>query len=192
MNALLALSRLIDGLNERIGRTVMWLVLVVALVSAGNALVRYVFSTSSNAWLELQWYLFAAIFLGCAGYTLLHNEHIRIDVVAGRFSRRTAAWIDIFGTIFFLLPLMLFMMELSWPVFMNAWNSGETSANAGGLIRWPARLMIPIGLALLSLQGISELIKRIAFLRGLIPDPGDKASSHHAPPPVADAEEIAR
>lgn len=191
MNALLALSRLIDGINERIGRTVMWLVLVVALVSSGNALFRYVFSNSSNAWLELQWYLFAAIFLLCAGYTLLHNEHIRIDVVAGRFSRRTAAWIDIFGTLFFLLPLMLFMMELSWPVFMNAWNSGETSANAGGLVRWPARLLIPIGLALLSLQGISELIKRIAFLKGLIPDPGEKKTEEIIPVMV-DPQEGAR
>lgn len=188
MNGLLALSRLIDGINERIGRTVMWLVLVVALVSSGNALVRYALSTSSNAWLELQWYLFATIFLLCAGYTLLHNEHIRIDVVAGRFSRRTAAWIDIFGTLFFLLPLMLFMMKLSWPAFMNAWTSGETSANAGGLIRWPARLLIPIGLALLSAQGVSELIKRIAFLRGLIPDPGEKKTEGVMPIMVDDQE----
>lgn len=181
MNQLLSFSRLIDALNERIGRTVMWLVLVTVLVSAGNAIVRKAFNNSSNAWLELQWYLFGVIFLCCAGYALLHNEHIRIDVVAGRWSARTKAKIDIFGTLFFLLPMSLLIMELSWPIFMNAWNSGETSANAGGLTRWPARLMIPVGFFLLSLQGISELIKRIAFLKGMIPDPGEKTSGHGTP-----------
>lgn len=181
MNFLLSLSRFIDGLNERVGKAVMWLVLVTVLVSAGNAIVRKAFDMSSNAWLELQWYLFAVIFLFCAGYALLHNEHIRIDVVASRWSARTRAWIDIFGTLVFLLPVSLYIMELSWPIFMNAWHSGETSANAGGLIRWPARLMIPIGFFLLSLQGISEMIKRIAFLKGMIPDPGEKASAHGAP-----------
>lgn len=188
MNFLLSLSRFIDALNERVGRAVMWLVLVTVLVSAGNAIVRKVFSTSSNAWLELQWYLFAVVFLFCAGYALLHNEHIRIDVVAGRWSARTKAKIDIFGTLFFLLPMSLLIMDLSWPIFMNAWNSNETSANAGGLIRWPARLMIPVGFFLLSLQGISELIKRIAFLKGLIPDPGERSSAHGAPvlPVIAD------
>jgi TRAP-type mannitol/chloroaromatic compound transport system permease small subunit len=129
---------------------------------------------SSNAFLELQWYLFAMVFLLCAGYTLLHNEHIRIDVVTGRFSARTRAWVDVFGTLCFLLPVSLFIMWLSWPIFMNAWVSGEMSSNAGGLVRWPARLMIPVGFFLLSLQGVSELIKRIAFLRGLIPDPAEK------------------
>lgn len=193
MNPLLSFSRLIDALNERVGRTVMWLVLVTVLVSSGNAIVRKVFSNSSNAWLELQWYLFAAVFLFCAGYALLHNEHIRIDVVAGRWSARTKAKIDIFGTLFFLLPMTLLIMDLSWPIFMNAWNSGETSANAGGLTRWPARLMIPVGFFLLSLQGISELIKRIAFLKGLIPDPNEKSSGHGAPviPQMAD-EGVAR
>ena len=171
MRGLLALSRAIDALNERIGNLVYWLVLVMVLVSAGNATTRYALSISSNAWLELQWYLFAAVFLLCAGYTLLHNEHIRIDVVSSRLSRRTQIWIDVFGTLFFLLPMSLYIMWSSWPGFMNAWTSGEVSGNAGGLIRWPARLIVPVGFFLLSLQGISELIKRIAYLMGLIPDP---------------------
>jgi TRAP-type mannitol/chloroaromatic compound transport system permease small subunit len=184
MNLLLALSRGIDALNERIGQLVKWLVLATVLVSSGNAMTRYLLNQSSNAWLELQWFLFAAIFLLCSGYTLLHNEHIRIDVVAGRFSRRTQTWIDIFGTVVFLLPMSLFILWLSWPIFINAWTSGETSSNAGGLLRWPARLMIPVGFTLLSIQGISELIKRIAFLRGLIPDPAEKHSAHGDAPVI--------
>jgi len=171
MKLLLAVSRAIDALNERIGRLVLWLVLAMVLVSSANALSRYAFNLSSNAWLELQWYLFAAVFLLCSGYTLLHNEHIRIDVVSSRLSRRTQVWIDIFGTLFFLFPLSITIMWLSWPIFMNAWMSGEISSNAGGLIRWPARLLVPVGFFLLTLQGVSELIKRVAFLRGLIPDP---------------------
>ena len=174
MKPLLTLSRLIDALNERIGRLVYWLVLVMVLVSAANATSRYALDRASNAWLELQWYLFAAVFLLCAGYTLLHNEHIRIDVIAGRLSRRAQVWIDIFGTVFFLLPMAGFMVWLSWPIFMNAWNSNEISVNAGGLIRWPARALVPAGFFLLTLQGVSELIKRVAFLRGLIPDPLEK------------------
>ena len=176
MKALLTISRAIDAVNERIGRLLLWLVLVVVLVSAGNATSRYLLNLASNAWLELQWYLFAAIFLGCAGYTFLHNEHIRIDVISSRLSRRTQIWIDILGTVFFLLPVSLYIMWLSWPIFMNAWTSGEVSNNAGGLIRWPARFMVPAGFFLLSLQGVSELIKRIAVLRGLIPD----QIEHHA------------
>jgi len=146
----------------------------MALVSAGNAAFRYLFNLSSNAWLELQWYLFSAVFLLCAGYTLLNDEHIRIDVVSSHLSRRAQLWIDIFGTLFFLLPVSIFIMWLSWPVFINAWTSQEISSNAGGLIRWPVRLLVPLGFFLLSLQGFSELIKRVAYLRGLIPDPGDK------------------
>jgi len=176
MNVLLAISRAIDALNERVGRTVLWLILVMALVSTANAVYRYVFNNSSNAWLELQWYMFAGVFLLCSGYTLLHDEHIRIDVINSHLSRRTQIWIDIFGTICFLLPMTIFITWLSWPIFVNAWVSGETSSNAGGLIRWPARLLIPVGFFLLSLQGISELIKRIAYLRGLIPDPVEKHS----------------
>lgn len=178
MRILLAVSRAIDALNERIGRLVYWLVLIMVLVSAGNATSRYALSIASNAWLELQWYLFAAVFLLCAGYTLLHNEHIRIDIIAGRFSRRVQTWIDIFGTVFFLLPIATYMMWSSWPIFMNAWTSGEVSGSAGGLIRWPVRLLVPAGFFLLTLQGVSELIKRIAYLQGLIPDPVEK----HADP----------
>src|SRR5215467_14455658 len=125
MRVLLALSRGIDALNERIGRVVLWLVLAMALLSSVNAVARYLFNRSSNAWLELQWYMFAAIFLLCSGYALLHNEHIRIDVVSSRFSRRTQIWIDVVGTLFFLLPMSILILKLSWPVFMNAWSSGE-------------------------------------------------------------------
>jgi TRAP-type mannitol/chloroaromatic compound transport system permease small subunit len=174
VNFLLSLSRLIDALNERVGRVVYWLVLVMVLVSSANALSRYALSIASNAWLELQWYLFAGVFLLCSGYTLRHNEHIRIDVITGRLSRRGQMWIDIFGTLFFLLPMAVYITWLSWPIFMNAWNSNEISGSAGGLIRWPARLLVPVGFCLLSLQGVSELIKRIAFLQGLIPDPLEK------------------
>jgi TRAP-type mannitol/chloroaromatic compound transport system permease small subunit len=174
MKMLLKISRAIDALNEKIGRAVTWLVLVMVLVSASNASARYLFNLSSNAWLELQWYLFATVFLLCAGYTLLHNDHIRIDIISSRLSRRAQAWIDVFGTIFFLLPMAIFIMCLSWPIFVNAWVSSEMSSNAGGLIRWPARLLVPFGFFLLSLQGVSELIKRIAFLEGLIPDPMEK------------------
>jgi TRAP-type mannitol/chloroaromatic compound transport system permease small subunit len=171
MKPLLALSRGIDAVNERLGRLVYWCILVMVLVSSSNATSRYAFSVASNAWLELQWYLFSAVFLLCAGYTLLHNEHIRIDIVSSRLPRRVQIWIDVFGLVFFLLPMSLFIMWLSWPVFVNAWTSGEISVNAGGLVRWPVRLLVPIGFFLLSLQGISELIKRIAYLRKLIPDP---------------------
>jgi TRAP-type mannitol/chloroaromatic compound transport system permease small subunit len=174
MKQLLALSRAIDFVNERIGRVIYWGVLIMVLVSAANATSRYALNMASNAWLELQWYLFALVFLFCSGYTLLHNEHVRIDVVSSHLSRRTQVWIDVFGFLLFLLPMSLFIMWLSWPVFMNAWTSGEISGNAGGLIRWPARLMVPLGFFLLSLQGFSELIKRIAFLKGLIPDPVEK------------------
>ena len=174
MKILLTLSRLIDALNEVVGRLTYWLVLVAVLVSAGNATIRYTFNMSSNAWLEIQWYLFSAVFLFCAGYTLLHNQHIRIDVVTGRFSRRVHAWIDIIGTLLFLMPMAITILWLSWPVFVDAYQRHEVSTNAGGLIIWPARLMVPIGFLLLVLQGISELIKRIAFLRGMIPDPTEK------------------
>jgi TRAP-type mannitol/chloroaromatic compound transport system permease small subunit len=161
-------------MNERVGRAVYWLILVAVLVSAGNAVVRYAFNRSSNAWLEIQWYLFSAVFLFCAGYTLLHNQHVRIDVIAGRLSKRAQAWIDLFGTLLFLLPMAITIMWLSWPVFIDAYRSNEISTNAGGLTVWPARLMVPVGFLLLVLQGLAELIKRIAYLRGLIPDPTEK------------------
>ena len=174
MKTLLRLSGLIDALNERVGHLSYWLILVAVLVSAGNATMRYTFNMSSNAWLEIQWYLFSAVFLFCAGYALLHNQHVRIDVISGRMSRRARAWIDVFGTLFFLLPMSIAIMWMSWPVFVQAYELQEMSGSAGGLIVWPARLMVPLGFLLLSLQGISELIKRIAFLRGLIPDPSEK------------------
>ena len=174
MSSLLSLSRLIDRASDRIGHIVYWLVLATVLISAANAVVRKAFNYSSNAYLEIQWYLFSAIFLLLAGYTLLRNDHVRIDVLAGRFSKRVQTWIDILGTLFFLMPMAILIMWLSWPVFVDAYEHHEISTNAGGLIIWPARLIVPIGFALLVLQGISELIKRIAFLRGLIPDPTEK------------------
>jgi len=174
MQALLKLSRSIDSLNALVGRLVYWLVLVAVLVSAGNAVSRYALNASSNAWLEIQWYLFSAIFLFCSGYTLLHNQHVRIDVISGRLSAHARAWIDVFGTLFFLLPMAIGIMWLAWPVFIDAYTRGEVSTNAGGLIIWPARLMLPVGFLLLVLQGFSELVKRIAFIRGLIRDPAEK------------------
>jgi TRAP-type mannitol/chloroaromatic compound transport system permease small subunit len=187
MNLLLGLARAIDSLNERVGKLAYWLVLVAVLISAGNAVVRYTLNLSSNAWLEIQWFLFSAVFLFCAGYTLLHNQHVRIDIVAAQFSKRVQAWIDIFGTVFFLLPMAISILWLSWPVFMDAYRSNEVSSNAGGLAVWPARLLLPIGFLLLVLQGFSELIKRIAFLRGLIPDPSEKDTGPTAEEQLAEA-----
>ena len=174
MKRTLALSRAIDALNEHVGKLCYWLILVAVLISSGNAVVRYSLNRSSNAWLEIQWYLFSAVFLFCAGYTLLHNQHVRIDIVSGLFSKRVQTWIEVFGTVFFLLPMAATIMWLSWPVFIDAYQSNEVSTNAGGLTIWPARLMLPIGFLLLILQAVSELIKRVAFLRGIIPDPSEK------------------
>ena len=174
MNALLKFSRLIDALTERIGKAVLWLVLVVVLVSAANAIMRYTIHYSSNAFLEIQWYLFGVIFLFSSGYTLLRNEHVRIDLVSSRFSKRGQVWIDIFGILFFLMPMAIVIMLLSWPVFMHAFESQEMSNSAGGLIVWPARLMIPVGFFLLILQAISELIKRAGFLMGLCANPMER------------------
>ncbi|HWC45734.1 MAG TPA: TRAP transporter small permease subunit [Casimicrobiaceae bacterium] len=190
MNALLALSRAIDAVTERIGRIVYWLVLVVVLISAANATVRKAFDYSSNAYLEVQWYLFSVIFLFGAGYTLLRNEHVRIDIIQGRLSPRAQNWIDVFGIVFFLMPMSLIIMWLSWPLFIDSLHRHEVSTNAGGLIIWPARLMVPIGFALLIMQGVSELIKRIAFLMGRIPDPLEKRQEKSAEEELA--EEIAR
>lgn len=187
MNALLAFSRAVDALSERVGRTVYWLVLVAVVISAVNAIVRKVFNWSSNSLLEIQWYLFSAVFLLCAGYTLLRNEHVRIDVIAGRLSKRKQIWIDILGTIFFLMPMSILIMYLSWFTFLNAYRSNEVSTNAGGLILWPARILVPIGFALLILQGFSELIKRIAFLQGRIPDPTEKKLDKTAEDELAQA-----
>jgi TRAP-type mannitol/chloroaromatic compound transport system permease small subunit len=174
MQGLLRVAKLIDWLNEHVGRSVYWLVLAAVIVSAVNAIVRKLFNMSSNAFLELQWYLFSAIFLFCAGYALLHNAHVRIDVVTGRLSPKAQAWIDIFGTVFFLLPMALLFIWLSWPIFIRTYTHGEISTNAGGLLIWPARLMVPIGFTLLALQGVSELIKRVAFVMGKGPDPVER------------------
>jgi TRAP-type mannitol/chloroaromatic compound transport system permease small subunit len=174
LKMLLPVCRLIDGLNERIGRTVYWLVLVAVLISAGNAIVRYGLNTSSNAWLEVQWYIFSAIFLLCSGYTLLRNEHIRIDIVINGLSKRKQIWIDVIGGLLFLIPMCVTIIYLSWPMVLDSYVRQEMSTDAGGLIRWPVKLLIPVGFSLLLLQGISETIKRIAFLAGLIEDPTEK------------------
>ena len=173
MSSLLKLSRLIDGLNGLIGKLAMWLILAATLISAGNAIVRKILGTSSNAWLEVQWYLFAAVFMLGGGYAFLRNAHVRIDFISSKFSQRTRNWIDVVGIIVFLFPLCIMMIVEGWPVFERAWASGEMSSNAGGLIRWPVYLLIPAGFAVLMVQGLSELIKRIAYLNGQGPDPLD-------------------
>jgi len=171
MKQLLGLSRVIDKLSNLVGSTIIWLVLATVLVSAVNAIVRKVFSIGSNAYLEMQWYLFAAVFMLGAGYAFLHNVHVRIDFLSTQLTARARNWIDIVGIVVFLVPLCVLMIWLSWPLFTNAWVSGEMSQNAGGLIRWPVYLLMPAGMALLLAQALSELIKRFAYLRGLIPDP---------------------
>jgi TRAP-type mannitol/chloroaromatic compound transport system permease small subunit len=192
VQGLINISKLIDRLNDNVGKLTYWLTLVAVLVSSGNATVRYLFDTSSNAWLELQWYLFSAVFLLCGGYALLHGSHVRIDVVYGRWSRRTQLWIDVFGTVVFLLPMAILILYLSWPVFMNAFMNKEVSSNAGGLIVWPARLLLPVGFFLLVLQGISELIKRLAILQGLLPDPTLEETGPSAEEELAQAIKEAR
>jgi TRAP-type mannitol/chloroaromatic compound transport system permease small subunit len=177
MKALLALSRAIDALNERLSVIADWLVLLSCLISAGNAFSRYAFSISSNAWLEIQWYMFGALVLLGASYTLKRNEHVRVDIVYSNVSTRRQIGIDIFGSILFLLPATIILCYLSWPIFYNSWIQGEVSANAGGLLRWPIKIFLPIGFALLSLQGLSELIKRIAMLTGHM-----KADLHYERP----------
>ena len=170
MHSLLQFSRAVDALSAWIGRLVMWLVLITTFISAGNAIVRKLFNTSSNALLEIQWYIFAAVFMLGAGYAFLRNAHVRIDFISSKFSARTRNWIDIGGIVLFLFPLCYLMITLGWPTFENAWVSGEMSSNSGGLIRWPVYALIPLGFALLMLQGTSELIKRVAFLKGVGPD----------------------
>jgi TRAP-type mannitol/chloroaromatic compound transport system permease small subunit len=174
MNGLLKLSRGIDWLNAQVGKWVIWLILASTVISAINALVRKIFNTSSNAYLEVQWYLFAGAFLLAAGYTLLNGEHVRIDVVSSHFSKRRQIWIDVFGFVFFLFPVCLIVLYYGIPFFLQGYRSGEMSSNAGGLVRWPVYILIPTGFTLLLLQGISELIKRLAFLQGLIRDPTQK------------------
>lgn len=171
MQALLKLSNTIDAINRFIGKNVIWLILASTLISAINAVVRKSFNVSSNAFLEVQWYLFAATFMLASGYTLLNGEHVKIDVIYGRLKKRTQIWIDIFGFLFFLLPVCGAVIWFSTPFFLNGYNSGETSGNSGGLIRWPVYAVMPLGFGLLWMQGVSELIKRVAFLIGLIDDP---------------------
>jgi TRAP-type mannitol/chloroaromatic compound transport system permease small subunit len=171
VGGLLALSRAIDAVNYRIGKWVAWLVVAAVLVSAVNATVRKLFDTSSNAWLELQWYLFSIVFLMCASWTLMANEHIRIDIVNNFFPKRLRNWIDVFGHLFFLLPFTLVMIVTGWPFFRASWRVNEISSNAGGLLVWPIKLLVPVAFTFLFFQGVSELIKRIAVMRGLIPDP---------------------
>lgn len=166
MEVLLAISRAIDRANEKIAGIANWMVLLSCLISAGNAFSRYSFSQSSNAWLEIQWYMFGAMILLGASYTLKKNEHVRVDIVYGHLSTRTQIWIDIAGGVLFLLPATVIIGWLAWPMFQNSFAQGEISANAGGLLRWPIKLMIPLGFWLLTLQGLSEIIKRIAMLSG--------------------------
>jgi TRAP-type mannitol/chloroaromatic compound transport system permease small subunit len=171
VTALLRVSRAIDALNEGIGKLVMWLILAAVVISAGNAVMRKAFDIGSNAYLEIQWYLFSAVFLLGSGYVFLRNAHVRIDFVSSKLSKRTNAIIDAVGMVVFLIPLCLILISLSWPVFERSWVSGEMSQNAGGLIRWPVQLLIPLGFSILLMQAFSELIKRIAFIKGLVPEP---------------------
>lgn len=173
MSSLLRFSRFIDLANERIGKASAWLILVAVVICTGNALVRYTVNLSSNGWLEIQWYLNSAMFLLVAAYALKRNDHVRIDVIAGKLSARTQAWIDIVGSLFALLPVVLIIIWYSWPTLVSSWTINEYSSDPGGLIRWPVRLLIPVAFSLLALQGVSEIIKRAAFLQGLIPNPAE-------------------
>jgi TRAP-type mannitol/chloroaromatic compound transport system permease small subunit len=172
-------------MNQTIGRAATWLVLVAVLLSSGNAVIRYALNESSNAWLEAQWYLFSAVFLLCAPYTLLRNEHIRIDILSGRLSARARTWIDLLGGVFFLAPTALLIVVTSWPMFMDSFLRHEYSSDAGGLLRWPAKLLIPVGFGLLALQGFSEIAKRAVFLAGRGPDPA-QPTSHPALDSIAE------
>lgn len=185
MSFLLRLSRVIDAINDFIGRKVAWLILVAVLVSAGNATIRKAFDMSSNAWLELQWYLYGAVFLLAAAYTLQKNEHVRIDFISNMLTKRTRDWIDLLGHIFFLLPFTVLIVYLSVPWLMKSISSGEVSANAGGLLLWPAKSFVVIGFSLLTAQAISEIIKRIAVIRDLIPEPYEE---HEVPAIIVDME----
>jgi TRAP-type mannitol/chloroaromatic compound transport system permease small subunit len=178
MKPLLGFSRLIDAATERVGKAVSWLILVAVLVSAGNAIIRKAFNISSNAWLEAQWYLFGAAFMFAAAYTLSQNEHIRIDIAYGMFSRRVQHWIDLFGHVFFLMPFVLLMLYYLVPYVRMSYVSGEVSSSAGGLIIWPAKAVLLIGFILLALQGVSEIIKKIAIMTGHMDDPAPYVPSH--------------
>jgi TRAP-type mannitol/chloroaromatic compound transport system permease small subunit len=187
MQALLKFSNLIDALNRFIGKYVIWLILASTVISALNAVIRKAFNFSSNSFLEVQWYLFAATFMLCAGFTLLNGEHVKIDVLYSRWSKRAQTWIDVFGFTFFLLPFCSAILWFSVPFFLKGFHSGEMSSNAGGLIRWPVYAMMPLGFGLLWLQGSSELIKRVAFLMSLIDDPTEKVLGKTAEEELAEA-----
>ncbi|MBA3772204.1 MAG: TRAP transporter small permease subunit [Ramlibacter sp.] len=187
MQSLLKFSRAVDWLNTQIGKYVIWLILLSTVISGFNAVVRKSFNYSSNAFLEVQWYLFAASFLLAAGYTLLNGEHVKIDVVSSRLSKRSQIWIDVIGFTLFLTPVCLAILWYGTPFFLKGFYSGEMSSNAGGLLRWPVYLMMPVGFTLLLLQGFSELIKRVAFLKGLIDDPTAKKVEKTAEEELADA-----
>ena len=180
MRRLIGISKAIDALNERLGRGVSWLVLAAVLIAAGNATTRKLFSLSSNAWLEAQWYLFSAVFLIAAGWTLLKSEHVKVDLVYGRLPRKAQLYIDVVGTLLFLVPFCLITIHLSWPIVVAKFQSAEVSNNTGGLLLWPVWLLIPLGFSLLFLQGVSELIKRIAVLNGKLPDPADATDADDA------------
>ena len=187
MNGLLKFSKGVDWLNTQVGKYVIWLILASTVISGVNAVVRKAFDMSSNAYLEVQWYLFAAAFLLAAGYTLLNGEHVKIDVISGKLSKRAQIWIDVFGFVVFLTPVCLAILWYGIPFFLKGFQSGEMSSNAGGLIRWPVYLMMPLGFGLLLLQGLSELIKRVAFLQGLIEDPTAKKLEKTAEEELAEA-----
>jgi TRAP-type mannitol/chloroaromatic compound transport system permease small subunit len=187
MQALLKISKAVDWLNSQIGKNVIWLILASTVISAVNATVRKAFNVSSNAYLEVQWYLFAAAFLLASAYTLLNGEHVKIDVIYSRWSKRTQIWIDVLGFIFFLLPFCTAVLWFGIPFFLQGYRSNEVSPSAGGLILWPVYAMMPLGFFLLFLQGVSELVKRIAFLQGLIPDPTLKKIEKTAEEELAEA-----
>ena len=180
MSYALALSRAVDTVTVAIGKAVGWLLLLAVVISAGNASIRKAFDTSSNAWLEVQWYLFGAVFMLAAAYTMQRNEHVRIDVIAGNLKKRTRDWIDLLGHIFFLLPFCLMMTYFAWPFFWRSFTSGEMSPNAGGLIIWPAKAAILLGFILLTLQAFSQIIKSIAIIRGDLEDKPTGGAHGHA------------
>jgi TRAP-type mannitol/chloroaromatic compound transport system permease small subunit len=190
LGALLKLSGLVDKVNLLLGKLIMWLVLSAVLISAGNAILRKAFNLGSNAWLEVQWYLFAGVFMLGVGYVMLKNAHVRIDFISSHLSKRTNAIIDAIGIVIFTIPLALIMVKLGWPLFERAWSTGEMSENAGGLIRWPVLILLPLGFTILAVSALSELIKRFAFITGRTSEPFTEVETKSAEELMA--EELAR